>query len=98
MNATEQIHELQHLAQQSAAWLCGVSPRTIRDWTAAGLPRAEDGTYDAKELIAFLCRRKPAQPGLVAYLRRTLAERGPVGVSVAVELLPDEPDQVEVTS
>ena len=49
LTAPQQIAELQRLKQASAAWLLGVNARTLRD--RSDLQRAEDGTYDARELI-----------------------------------------------
>jgi len=40
---SEQIEAMQHLGQAAAAWLAGVSPRSLRD---SACPRNADGTYD----------------------------------------------------
>jgi hypothetical protein len=90
MTPSDEIRVLQNLSQQAAGWLADVSPRSLRDWEAAGLPRNADGTYDAREVIAFLRRRRPDPPGLVAMLKETLAQDGPVGVARDVLLLTEE--------
>ena len=48
---------LRRLNQQSAAWLVGVSARTLRDWVDA--PRNDDGSYDGRELVAWAQKRLP---------------------------------------
>ena len=50
LSGPQQIKMLGALNQQSAAWVVGVEPRTLRD---KGAPRNEDGTYDARELLAW---------------------------------------------
>jgi hypothetical protein len=47
--APQQIAAMQRLSQQSAAWLLECSPRTLRDHPE--IPRAADGSYDARELV-----------------------------------------------
>ena len=49
---------MQSLSQRATAWLLGVSPRTLRDYV--DLPRNDDGTYNAREVIAWV--RLKAKP------------------------------------
>ena len=51
MQSCEQIEILQHLKQQSMAWLINRAPRTLRD--RGDIPRQPDGTYNAKEVLAW---------------------------------------------
>lgn len=57
MNANEQIQCMTTLSQPAAAWLAGLSGRSLRD--AADLRRAADGTYDARDVLAWAARRIP---------------------------------------
>lgn len=50
-SVADQIQKMERLAQGSAAWLFGISPRTLRDRQTA--PRNSDGTYDAAALVAW---------------------------------------------
>lgn len=47
--------ELGALNQQQAAWLLGVTSRTLRDWPDA--PRRADGLYDGRTLVAWAIAR-----------------------------------------
>ena len=47
--------DLSRLTQQQAAEICGVTSRTLRDWADA--PRNRDGSYHARELVAWLVAR-----------------------------------------
>jgi len=47
--------ELGALNQQQAAWLLGVTSRTLRDWPDA--PRCADGSYDGRALVAWAVAR-----------------------------------------
>jgi phage terminase Nu1 subunit (DNA packaging protein) len=47
--------ELARLNQQQAAYLLGVTSRTLRDWADA--PRNRDGTYDARDLVKWYATR-----------------------------------------
>ena len=58
MTSQEEIKGLQSLSQRAAAWLLGVSPRSLRDYV--DLPRNDDGTYNAREVIAWV--RSKARP------------------------------------
>ena len=90
MTSAEQIRVLRSLSQGAAAYLLGLSSRSVRDMEAAGLPRNSDGSYDALAILAFLRRRRPEPPGLVTMLKETLAQDGPVGVARDVLLLTEE--------
>ncbi len=46
-----EIATLEGLTQQTAAWMLGVTPRSLRDHPE--IRRNADGSYDARELIAF---------------------------------------------
>ena len=46
-----EIAVLERLSQPAAAWLAGVSPRTLRDHPE--IRRAPDGSYDARDVLAF---------------------------------------------
>lgn len=48
---------MENLTQQAAAWLAGVSARTLRDYS--DLRRSADGTYDAREVLVWSARRVP---------------------------------------
>ena len=50
-----QVETMEHLSQASAAWLCGLSPRTLRD--AADLQRAADGSYSGRDVLAWFAGR-----------------------------------------
>ncbi|MBI1348799.1 hypothetical protein GC163_21205 [bacterium] len=52
-----EIAVLERLSQPAAAWLAGVSPRTLRDHPE--IPRHTDGTYDARDVVSFA--RGPAK-------------------------------------
>ena len=47
--------DLSRLTQQQASEICGVTARTLRDWS--GVPRNKDGSYHARELVAWLVAR-----------------------------------------
>lgn len=47
----ELVRAMAGLPQGAAAWLFGVSPRTLRDRSMA--PRNADGTYNAQDLVAW---------------------------------------------
>ena len=49
------IQSLQRMPQQAAAWLCGMTARSLRDQVDA--PRNSDGTYDAQSLVGWMARR-----------------------------------------
>ena len=51
INSAENIEVLKNLDQQSAAYLVGLSPRTLRDHPE--IPRAPDGSYDARQLVEW---------------------------------------------
>ncbi len=57
MTGPEQTAMLKRLNQQAAAFLVGVTARTLRDRTDA--PRNEDGTYNGPELIAWWRNQLP---------------------------------------
>lgn len=49
--------DFSRLTQRDVADMLGVSARTIRRWTSAdGLPRQQDGTYCAPDIIGWLLR------------------------------------------
>ena len=48
IKSAENIEVLKNLDQQSAAYLVGLSPRTLRDHPE--IPREQDGSYDARQL------------------------------------------------
>jgi len=52
------------LTQQQLAAVFGVTPRTVRDWTAAGMPRNADGSYQARACIDWHVARKLGPDGL----------------------------------
>ena len=55
------VETLRRLPQAPAAWLLGLTGRTLRDNASA--PRNPDGTYNAQALVAWYRDRQPrAQP------------------------------------
>ena len=50
LSGAEQIAVLKRLKQQTAAWLLGMTARTLRDHPE--VPRNSDGSYDAWELLS----------------------------------------------
>ena len=57
---TQQIDTLQHLNQGSVAWLADLSQRSIRD--AYDLRRHDDGSYDVRDVFAWLQGRDGSPP------------------------------------
>lgn len=57
LTSAEQIAVMERLSQPAAAWLVGVSARTLRDHA---IPRAEDNRYNAGELLTWAAGRIPA--------------------------------------
>jgi len=51
--------DLHHLSQKAAAELLSTTPRSLRDWEAAGqgIPRNADGTYSGPALVAWRIAR-----------------------------------------
>lgn len=73
MTANDQRETLGALSQQTAAWLLGVAPRTLREKDA---PRNSDGTYNARTLIEWFFRRGKSSgedPIRAAAIRREAA-------------------------
>jgi len=58
----EQISMMEHLKQKPAAWLAGISPRSLRD--ALSVRRNADGTYDARFILQWAAARVPEQANL----------------------------------
>lgn len=59
MTPKEEIRVLERLSQTAAAWLLKKSPRRLRD---TDCPRNRDGTYSARDVLAWrLDRLTPAQ-------------------------------------
>lgn len=56
-NANQQIETMQKLSQAAAAWLIGVSARSLRD--EATCPRNACGSYDAAKVAAWAASRCP---------------------------------------
>ena len=56
LTAPQQIQVLHSLTQQAAADLLDMTPRHLRD---QGAPRREDGTYDARDLLAWSAASTP---------------------------------------
>ncbi len=50
LSTQEQIAILSSLKQQAVAWLMGMNGRSVRD--DPHLPRNDDGTYSAKDVLA----------------------------------------------
>ena len=70
MSTADEIKVLGSLSQGAAAWLLGISPRSLRDRNT--LPRNPDGTYDAREVLAW--HLSDNVTGLVAKVGELLAE------------------------
>jgi hypothetical protein len=51
LTSSQQIQALQHLSQQAAGWLAGVTARTLRDH--ADFPRDSRGHYDARQVVKW---------------------------------------------
>ncbi len=51
LSAPEQVHVVQNLKQQAAAFLAGVSARTLRDHPQ--IPRHRDGSYDGRQIVKW---------------------------------------------
>jgi phage terminase Nu1 subunit (DNA packaging protein) len=47
---------LERLNQQQAAYLLGVTSRSLRDWS--DVPRNEDGTYNGRDLVQWFAGRQ----------------------------------------
>jgi predicted transcriptional regulator len=58
MTPKGEIEMLQSLSQRGVAFLLGVTPRSVRNY--ADLPRNDDGSYDVREIIAWV--RSKAKP------------------------------------
>jgi hypothetical protein len=56
-NSSKQVEVMKKLTQASAAWLAGISPRSLRD--AADLVRAPNGTYSGRDVVAWCAKRVP---------------------------------------
>ena len=46
---------MQRLTQGAAAWLAGISPRSLRD--VPDIPRAADGTYSGQDIVKWAAGR-----------------------------------------
>jgi phage terminase Nu1 subunit (DNA packaging protein) len=51
------IVDFSRLSQAAIADIHGVTPRTVRRWTARGCPRNDDGTYSAADTVAWRIRQ-----------------------------------------
>jgi hypothetical protein len=51
----EKYIDLRRLSQTDAAEAHGVDPRTLRRWTAYGMPRNRDDTYDLAATVQWRC-------------------------------------------
>jgi hypothetical protein len=61
MTPKGEIEMLQSLSQRGVAFLLGVTPRSVRNY--ADLPRNDDGSYDAREVVAFVrSKLRPIAP------------------------------------
>jgi hypothetical protein len=56
-NSSKQVEVMKKLTQASAGWLAGLSPRSLRD--AGDLVRAPNGTYSARDIVTWCCKRVP---------------------------------------
>lgn len=54
MASSDEIKTLQRMSQRAAAFLVGVSVRTLRKYD---VPRRTDGSYDAREVMRWMCSR-----------------------------------------
>jgi phage terminase Nu1 subunit (DNA packaging protein) len=63
--------ELTQLNQQQAAWILGVTSRSLRDWADA--PRNPDGTYNAQTLVQWFVNRSGSGDGEFNNQRERLA-------------------------
>lgn len=50
--------DMRNLTQQQAAYLLGITARTLRDWSDA--PRNPDRSYDGQALVRWMLERDPA--------------------------------------
>ena len=57
-NVKKSNADLARVNQQQAAYLLGVTARSLRDWPEA--PRNGDGTYDAQALVRWFVQRNAA--------------------------------------
>ena len=51
------------LSQKEIAELLSVTPRTVRDWQEAGLPRLDDGRYDGSAVVQWRLARDRVENG-----------------------------------
>ncbi len=63
MSTRDQIQRLQSVNQAAAGWLLGIDARRLRE--RSDIPRAGDGTYNARELLAW-AKRNPSPRDLAA--------------------------------
>lgn len=47
--------QLAELSQKAAAWIVGMTPRGLRD---TDCPRNQDGSYNARDLVAWIVQRQ----------------------------------------
>ena len=79
LSSPEQVHVLQCLKQQSAAFLAGVSARTLRDHPQ--IPRHRDGSYDGRQIVKWVKTRVAMDD-----VDETILER----ILVAIEQIPQD--------
>lgn len=58
MTTRDQIRTLENVGQGAAAWLLNLNARRLRE--RSDIPRAGDGTYNARELLAWSKRNLTA--------------------------------------
>jgi hypothetical protein len=81
LSVAQQIYALKELGQGAAAYILGVSSRTIRDTPSC--PRSPSGSYDAAEVVRFFRDRD------IAHATAQQIVIGPAGESDIDDLLAD---------
>lgn len=64
LNGAQQIVVLKTLRQNAAAYLLGLSPRSVRNHPE--IPRGADGRYDAKSLLSYRSTASQRDPNEIA--------------------------------
>ena len=83
--AAQQIDVLRNLSQQSAAFLLGMSSRTLRDHPAA--PRRANGTYDARTLLSSGLLQRDAPEFSVDELEKSFTIAEVVNYEITPQML-----------
>ena len=70
------------LTQQAAAWLLSISPRALRDQNA---PRALDGTYNARDLVAWAISERTPDSSKLSQAKIRQAVARAITLEIAAE-------------